>query len=372
LSKPTPLRQLDPIDPGLVGRVSYTQVFRTARLAATPGLKWAERLESYLTNGFPRASGLGPTSPGRPTPVANRIIQGAKAEATLLALQEAGIIKRVGCSTAATPRDRTWATVFQVPKTETVDRAIINCKDLNEGFTKPPPLALAEISALIRLVRYFGDATLSVADIRHFFWQLQLAPSDRRYFSFSGRREFFECIALAMGWSWSPWTAQGIAGLVVFGAVQRLQAKLRKVRKDESVTLIAQPGGAVCEDSPPPFWFVIEQATKTVIAIVVIWYDNFLVVTGRESGSRRDRTLDAMLRSALDSTMADFRLQWKSPERPWTVKRNEAEYIGIHFKRNESTKIFGWRHIADNIKCWGAVGETLQPRWFNSHACSAS
>jgi hypothetical protein len=357
------LRPLDPIDPGLVGKVNYTAVFDTARLAATTGIKWAERLESYLKDGFPRTRDLDSRSPGRPKSKADCIIEGAKAEATLLELQRAGIIKHVDFSTEGTPRERTWATVFQVPKTEKVDRAIINCKDLNVGFEKPPPLALAEISALIGLVRYFGDAILSVADIRHFFWQLRLAPVDRRYFSFSGRRAVFECIALAMGWSWSPWTAQGIAGLVMFGAVQRLQVELRKVRKDRDVTLIAQPGGAVCEDSPPPFWFVIEQETKKVIAIVVIWYDNFLVITEREHGTTpRHRTLDAMIRKALDSTMGDFNLQWKQPDRPWTVQRNKCDYIGIHFERDDDTKVFGWRHIAENIESWRAVEPTLQPR----------
>jgi hypothetical protein len=56
-SKPA-LRPLDPIDPGLVGRVDYTSVFKTTQLAATTGIRWAERLESYLKDGFPRANGL--------------------------------------------------------------------------------------------------------------------------------------------------------------------------------------------------------------------------------------------------------------------------------------------------------------------------
>ena len=50
-----------------------------------------------------------------------------------------------------------FASVFQVPKNEEVDRAIINCKLINLGFAKPPPLSLAEIGTLLGLVKYFDD-----------------------------------------------------------------------------------------------------------------------------------------------------------------------------------------------------------------------
>jgi hypothetical protein len=366
------LRPLDPIDPRLPFKLDLSKVTTVTRIAAQSGLKWAALLQSYLTDGYPRAEGLDPSSPGFPKSDPDSFVHGVAAEATLTALAQAGILKIV---TDLHPVDRTWASLFQVPKNAEYDRAIVNCKGLNEGFKRPPSLVLAEISALIGLVKFFGDATLSVADIRHFFWQLKVALNDRKYFSFSSSAQgVFECIALAMGWSWSPWTAQGIAGLVVIDAVGRLQAAMREERKkdkkrkkseegeEEEVTLIAQPGGAVVEESPPPFWFIVEKSTRQVIAIVVIWYDNFLVISKRESKRTAD-TIDGMLRAALNAAMGDFKLQWKyapGEKHAWTVKRNETEYIGIHFHRDDNNT-FCWQHISSNIAGWEAVGVTLAP-----------
>jgi hypothetical protein len=67
-------------------------------------------------------------------------------------------------------RLRTWASVFQVPKKDEVDRAIINCKIINLAFFPPPPLSLAEVGTLLGLLRFFPDAVFATADIRHFFW----------------------------------------------------------------------------------------------------------------------------------------------------------------------------------------------------------
>jgi hypothetical protein len=52
------LRPLDPIDPRLPCKLDLSKVTTVTRIAAQSGLKWAALLQSYLTDGYPRAEGL--------------------------------------------------------------------------------------------------------------------------------------------------------------------------------------------------------------------------------------------------------------------------------------------------------------------------
>ena len=343
-------RPLDRIDKNIVAKVNMVPVLRRADAVVADGrargeeAEWAERLRVYFEHGFPRRT-LPPDSPDAPRRLARRLT--GNAQATAQDLFDAGVLLE-----SQARHDRTFASLFQVPKNEKVDRAIVNCKSINNGFEKPPPLSLAEIGTLLGLANFFEDATFATADIRHFFWQLRMPPMDRRWFSVSAdvrgqsaakNTGMLECNALPMGWSWSPWVAQAIAGLAVAEAGARLGAQ------KNTPGAHAEPVQGATKASPPPFWY-IRDGRGDAKAIVVIWYDNFLVIAPRAADDGVDWCKE--VRKQLDVAMKCFKIQWKTNAfgQPWDVRDNEADYIGIRFYRED--RVFSWRHIDENIEAW--------------------
>ena len=342
-------KPLDAIDPGIVAKVNWQAVRRAQTTFAQSGDtedptdgQWAAKLIKFYEeggDGFPKKRLL-EGEEGAPSVNPPRRSTG-KARETVVDLLKATILS---AKNKGRRRLRTWASVFQVPKNDEVDRAIINCKIINLAFFPPPPLSLAEVGTLLGLLRFFPDAVLATADIRHFFWQLRLPEVDRHRFSVEHGGGALECVALPMGWSWSPWVAQGVAGLVVVEAVRRI---------GEHMEAYAAEG--VRPDSPPPFWYIRERDSGCVKAIIVIWYDNFLVAAARPQGEQ-DQDWNKLMRKSLDAAMRSFQLQWKKDKKTglvWDVRDNEAEYIGIHVFRQEGT--FAWKHIQENVDGWKTI-----------------
>jgi len=123
------------------------------------------------------------------------------------------------------------STYFAVPKDANLDRAIFNGRRLSNLFMCPPSVGIADISLvnkrlsdLMRGVheskgesrRVFGF----VADFRHFFHQIPLAPSIRRLFGIACGEHFFLWNSLPMGWSWSPLLAQCIGWTLLCGRLE--------------------------------------------------------------------------------------------------------------------------------------------------------
>jgi len=331
-------RPLDKIPSEIVANVNMKAVLERS---AGVGAGWSNKLVEFFKIGFPR----------RPAHTLDKdVLKSVAAFDAPRRMRSSGALVTVKELVAANVlkefpgrKLRGWTTVFQVPKNEDVDRAIINCKEVNKGYEKPPPLSLAEIGTLLGLVSFFPDAVLSTADIRHFFWQLRLAKEDSQWFSMfaEGFDNPLQCVALPMGWSWSPWVAQGVAGLTVVEAAAAISIKFKRQVK-------AVPGGQVSDDSPPPYWYIVDG--DEVVAIVVIWYDNFLVAAARPAEGATD--WNKTVRQALDKAMKIFQIAWKrnAENEAWTVRDNEAEYIGLHFSRVGND--FSWKHIDANIESW--------------------
>ena len=106
-----------------------------------------------------------------------------------------------------------FVTIFLVPKAGTNKaRMIADCRDINEGMEKGPPLPFASLDELFYILSYFGaESTYLTADFRHWFYQIPLPHKVRHLFSvkagdFMGRFDVFP-----MGFSWSPFVAQGLS-----------------------------------------------------------------------------------------------------------------------------------------------------------------
>ena len=338
-------RKLDPVDPNIVAKVNMKEATETAQRYGDrhPDAAWAKNLVAYYASGFPK---LPPTAEA----ANSRALRGPAAD-TAAALKTATILRKVETRRS----ERTYASLFQVPKNEEVDRAIVNCKQINKCYERPPPLSLADIGTLLGLIKFFEDAILATADIRHFFWQLVTPPNDRPRFSvhvdYGDNRpsERLACVALPMGWSWSPWVAQAVAGLVVARAGEKLRANF-----GDDVEAIGATG--ISDESAPPFWYI--RKAGRVVAIVIIWYDNFLVAAAAKSPETGNIDWNGRVRDALNRAMASFKIAWKKDKKTgevWAVARNEAEYIGIRFSRTPDG-VFTWKHIDANIKAWSAAG----------------
>lgn len=332
-------RAARPLDPVLVGRSMAVANFINATTEADP--EWVHQLCGYLRNGFPKR---GTNDNGRAPDLTKhrRVAVSGKFRAALESLHKppggaTGILGRVKGSLAG----RGWVGYFQVPKTTDLDRAIFNCKAINEAFVKPPRLQLCEIQLLLGLMRRFGnECWVATSDLRHFFWQITIPEADRRMFSVMVGGTAYELSALPMGWAWSPWVAQGIAMALAARAV-----------RDAGWTVVPGEGAA---GSPPPY-FSVRDATDQVIAFVVVWYDNFLVLTGRQDHN-------TTLRGAIDRQMSLCKVVYKPTreKRNWDVTQGSGEYIGISFRHDAATDIFEWRHIPGNVSEWANAAVNIK------------
>jgi hypothetical protein len=340
---------VQPLDPiRVAGKSNLTGICELARLVPEA---WGRLLPEYLTNGFP-------------------VIQGAAAH-TASAAPRYGVIRpqyvenvrplvwRKGSvdGTALLRMTsfigpRGWVGYFQVPKTAIVDRAIVNCAETNEGFHEPPPLRLAEFAELLGIIKSYGPhAIILTSDIRHFFWQIRMPNGDCRYFSTAFDGQVYEWICLPMGWTWSPWVAQGVASLAVYGAVQIL------INAGEALTIVRGGGSP---EAPAAFYHIHRTAADGSrgprVASVVIWYDNFLVLTNEGAGWA------AALRAAINTAMKKMKLEWKKlkdSKQAWCETVGAGEYVGIQFQWEDG--IFQWRHVPENAAEWAlasaAVGD---------------
>ena len=177
-----------------------------------------------------------------------------------------------------------------------------------------------------------------MSDLHHFFRQITIPIADRRYFSARAGKDTYELCALPMGWSWSPWVAQGIA----------IQVALRAIAKSGWAS---EPGPSA-PDSPPPY-VAVRDGQGRLVAFVVVWYDNYLVLAN-------DKANHTTLMRAIDAELRRCKITYKMNEQgaAWTVERGRGEFIGIQFRHADDG--FEWRHIEANVTEWAGAG--LQPR----------
>ena len=324
--------QVNPLDPITVAHSADMRAVRECA-AQVPGARWGRNLARFLEHGFPRTPGDAHVSERPPdrAVVAEKYLQNI----TRLVRQQGepqggGKLLRQANRKAK----RGWVGYFQVLKALAVDRAIVNCSDTNEGYEEPPPLRLAEFPDLMAIIKSYGPGVhVGSADIRHFFWQISLPEPDREFFSTQIAGRTYEWTALPMGWSWSPWVAQGTASLAVYGMAKRLRARV-----------VPGPG---TDESPAPYYHIVDEAGNRT-ATVVIWYDNFLVLT------HDGKTRSIVIRQ-LNNAMNELRLQWKldrTTNKPWALTVGCGEYIGVQFRWHDGA--FEWSHIDGNPAEWAA------------------
>jgi hypothetical protein len=164
------------------------------------------------------------------------------------------------------PEDiRYFNTYFGVPKSEEVDRAIFNGKNLSKLCPTPPPVNLADIT---RIIEEIGTCNCHkglwfvMGDIRHWFHQLPVSEALSRYFGLALGEKCFRWTCLPMGWSYSPAIAQAAAWTMLAH------------REDEEPAYIFIDG---LENSPA--FLPLFNSSSRRVGTVFLYYDNYLVVS---------------------------------------------------------------------------------------------
>jgi len=164
-----------------------------------------------------------------------------------------------------------YATYFAVLKADETARSIFNGKELSRVFYRtPPPVLLPDFADILRVLcnTFHNCARLFLlsGDWRHWFHQMRLHPLIAQHFGLTivmdGVRCFLNWTCLPMGWSWSPWIAQGVGYAIIILTLRRMSLVI--------------PEHILSSESPPPY-ILIRRGSSILFAC--LWYDNVLVVT---------------------------------------------------------------------------------------------
>lgn len=338
---------LDPVSASLVGKLLVASLLNTVEKKRGPA--WHGILKEVFDIINPgNWCGRKACAAVTPVQVTRPIFKRAVAQ-----LETGGVLvsvdKRHALGNAA---GRDYVTIFLVPKDDHKSRAIGNCRSLNERFAKGPRLSFASMEDLFRIITFFDKQTyFATADFRHWFYQIPLPKEARRFFTVQCEEKLCQFTVWPMGFSWSPFVAQGLSMLIAWLAIQ----------SQKNVTAIPP---STSDADIPPFWLIAKKGTvgrpnKTDIkGFIVFWYDNLLLVT--DSPVLRDN-----LRKSLASTAEDYHAMWKSAQSTETFKEEEAfistqdqvTYLGIHFKRSQ--RKWTWQHVEKNLTKWGSKTEAI-------------
>jgi hypothetical protein len=213
---------------------------------------------------------------------------------------------------------------FSVPKKDGSTRAIMDCREINRLVGVPPALKLIEKEQLFFLLRFFRDPFFATGDLRHWFYQLSLPPEVREAFTLRVNRRTRRMTCWPMGFSWSPIVAQAITMIILREAAVRAGFSVDGVK----------------EESPPPYWVVRSGAKRKIVAFLIGYYDNILIISGNEW--TRDN-----LTSAVKSACKDAGAELKGEI---VTSKGETEMLGLRF-RSANWRVW-WEHAAENKARW--------------------
>jgi hypothetical protein len=233
----------------------------------------------------------------------------------------------VGVAKGTDPTEiKEYAAYCTVDKTEEHSRAIIDCRRTNGKMRRPPALILIQMHEVIWLLLFFTSPAFAVRDLRHFFWQIPLAGNDCRWFGvrFRDGKAPILIRCLPMGFSWSPSIAQTISTLL---AVAGTKWKHDAWKGRPYITITREDG--------------------SIIAFIVIFYDNFLVIAKDED------TRTALMKTLLGNIKKVNAKIKGGEERPMEgvlLTRGVFDFLGVMFERQAGELI--WWHKGKNVMEW--------------------
>ena len=243
-------------------------------------------------------------------------------------LHDWGIFHHVDSSGRAIP-GRAFANYFEVDKSATATRSILDCRHANDEAIAPPKFKLVEPNEIIEMLCFFDWPKIASADFRHFFHQIPLSKRARSWFSvlargvpgFGAAAEVFESWTLPMGFSWSPILAQSLSWVLATRFVSK------KGEKEQFV--FESPADA---KTPPGYLIVRRKGTNVIVAFIIIYYDNYVVIA--DTKDTREKLVWRMTKNA-ELAGAQFKPLDKS--RPNVQVQlfddGQGDFLGIRFSR---------------------------------------
>lgn len=321
----------DPQTPGEESKLDEIHVAGGVRIAAilhlanTVDRPWARLLEQTMTSGIPLRSENQQKEKG--------LFSGDKWSNNLELLRGWHVLRE----TSAPRNDIIFGRYFQVPKKGNVWRAIFNCVPQGKVFARPPILRLICVKELITILGIFIKPICGTADLRHWFYQIELPENLRHSFSVGtpslqrkGCR--MELLVWPMGFSWSPWVAQCIATLIVVGLHPNAKGHDLSFETDEHITSVIR-----CKDS-----------LERIIAVIILFYDNFLIVA-------ESRRVYDKVKSKITACAAFLGAKWKmTPDAadPFLKADSEGWLVFLGFRFKTDAHMVTWQHSTDNIAEW--------------------
>lgn len=178
--------------------------------------------------------------------------------------------------------ERCWAKYFEILKTLETTRAILDCRQANVLWPKPPTFLLVSMEEIRRITTFFPHPAMAACDLRHFFYQLSIPPRYRRFFSVKERQTIYEPLVLPMGFSWAPFLAQQTA------------MSMAIIKEDNLYSCIPP-----CPEGTMPPFLTFRNIRGKTVAFVIVWYDNYLIVAINITvRNQLRRGIDANLRRA--------------------------------------------------------------------------
>ena len=278
---------------------------------------------------------------------------------------------------------------FGVPKTEEEMRAITSARLLNLLIGAPPSFRLISHIVLLDLMGRFEEPHLATSDYKNHFYLFLLPRGAKGLFTIHCDGKEYVLLDIPMGFSWSPFWAEGFTSVVMYQA-REMWAREKKAGEQPEIP----------SDCFEEYVVVTREVTKMVdvthadgttsqekrvvreeVAFLTAVYDNILVIA-------KNKAIQDQLIAAINEANRIFNLKVKDQTKAGAVngwfkndadifedvpvkgevvhqtrsRRNRAAedkpryrsliYLGVEYIRKIGLKGVGYRHSLANIQCW--------------------
>ena len=226
---------------------------------------------------------------------------------------------------------RVFLRYFEVEKTKSLSRSIVDGTPLNQLCEKPHPINLPSIEEIIYALSWFPSGIVVTGDIRHWFHHIPLPDGIRNIFSIKCAKQVFELKVLPMGFSWAPYIAQCLGWIIVLNA---LPIGYTYVLVREQINV------------PPSYIWIARKRDQQRCGVVFLWVDNILTISNNRCVAEE---IYNKLRRAAKSAPLGFSINWKFLTSPTTT----GSFLGFDFRWCEQSLL--WKHSLENIKKWSLL-----------------
>jgi hypothetical protein len=169
-----------------------------------------------------------------------------------------------------------------------VARSIFAGKQLSKFFKRPLPVNLPNLPLVLSTISRLSRGRhvwVVTADLRNNFHQIAIHEDVSRIFNVQCDGKMYSWRVMPMGFSYSPRSAQALAWA----------ALLKQATKENGMLEIA---ARMKKSQHPPSFGVLKDEEGSEVGIVLIWYDNFIVISNNQSiANHMSKALKAMTSS---------------------------------------------------------------------------